>query len=202
MILLLAVAALALFAVAGAGAGSDPWPGKPEEFPLDEVKRLSELPDPASKNRAGEPATAKKYPISPSLVPGLDKKYAKFRPMGWMCWYTTIQHSGLRTSWGSWPFHQVVIEERYWCGYAEGGAITYLWFTVHTDSYLYEPSNGWAATWGGGPGYNHALVLTFSHFYYRSSYCPWCFHYDRWQVWSCDTYTWTPCVKTQDSGYL
>jgi hypothetical protein len=185
------IAVAALFIVAGGSAGV---------FEVDKSNAVLEPPDVVkelAEKTNYRPTTAKKYPIRPDQVPGLDKKYAKYRPFGWRCWYAPNMGYGI----GGWPYQQVIIEERYWCGYAEGGATTYLWFTPHTDSYLCRPYNAWAVNWGGGVGYNHHMVHSQSDFSCPTNLDWYYIHHVVWQQWHCDTYTWTPCVRTNEGWY-
>jgi hypothetical protein len=195
VLVLVALAAIALLAATGVQAVPDQQSGPAVSQPPEEAKRLSELLDPGAARRY--PATARKYPVRPDQVPGLGRKYAKYRPFGWRCWYAPDMKFGI----GGWPYQQVIVEERYWCGYAEGGATTYLWFTPHTESYLCRPYNAWAVNWGGGVGYNHHMVHSQSDFSCPTNLDWYYIHHVVWQQWHCDTYTWTPCIRTDDGWY-
>jgi hypothetical protein len=200
LLMIATLGALGISGVAGASKPEDPPQHAPSLAAAQALAKTAEVRGGKEVNLGGGaagPMTAERRQVSPFQVPGLSKlKAQQYRLMGYMCWFV----DGMYTRWGTYPYEKVVAEHRYWCGYFEGGAQTYRSSSVHLGGTFCGGYDAAEQRIAGGNGYNHTIVRTAGSFN-----CPtpwwWSLNSRHWQDWSCDTYTWTACVRTGDGSY-
>lgn len=110
-----------------------------------------------------------------------------------VCYHTGVP--GLTVTWGSWPYQQVVHEQRDWCG-TLNGAQSWRSSYVSLGSYLCNNSNPRQVKTGGGNGYFYTDVESIGHFDCPTNVPYITPHPDDYMVWRCNMAGYCPLLAT------